>query len=148
MPSLYVFHGILQAISFCFLYPIGATVAIFRDRVGECWKPIHIGFQLMASFLVFVAILLATVADRRKKAETKKATKLRKVHQLIGKTVVSLIILQILWAFFGRRIVSDWFVWYYIHVALSSLIITLGITNVLIAWRMLRKKEEKEFVKI
>jgi len=134
----YIIHGLLQATAFLILYPLGALVALFRDRIGEHWRPLHISLQLFATFLVFVAVGIVKLAETKKEKEKEAKTGWRKAHTILGPMVVSIIILQLLWAFLGRRMMTDWVLWYRIHMVLSALIILGGVTNVAIAIRMNR----------
>jgi len=60
-----------------------------------------------------------------------------RAHKIVGPIVVSLIILQLLWAFLGKRVVP-WQWWYLTHVTLAVLIVCLGWTNLWLGYQMSR----------
>jgi len=136
--NLYQVHGLMQAIVFLILYPLGALTALFRNYIGPKWRPIHIGIQLTATFLFIIAISLALYLGFNRIPSKDKDTTIQKLHRALGRTIAGIIALQIFWAYYGRNYV-DWMTWYYIHMTLSSLIILGGFTNIYIARKMLKK---------
>jgi hypothetical protein len=141
MVSLYQIHGLIQMIVFLFLFPLGATIALFRKSVGPNWRKMHVTVQLTAITLFFIAISLAFYAGniQNKNKEKKEEKQINKVHKALGRIIFILIVSQLIWAYQGRKLVN-WMTWYYIHMTLSALIIISGVTNVLIAWKMISKK--------
>lgn len=141
--TLYQIHGLLQMIVFLFLFPLGATIALFRNKIGPNWRKMHVTIQLTAITLFLIAISLAYYSGNIKNKGDNKANKeekqINKTHKMLGRFIFVLVMSQLLWAFYGRNLVN-WMTWYYIHMALSSLIILSGITNVLIALKMVNKK--------
>ena len=133
--NLYQIHGIFQVVAFLILFPLGAAIAYFRNSIGPIWRPLHIGIQLLAVTVVFIAYGIVKYANSKKKPHESKP--INKLHKGLGYTVITLIILQLLWAFFGKLIVP-WMAWYYIHMTLSGLIIISGITNIIIAAIMMK----------
>jgi cytochrome b561 len=133
--NLYQIHGIFQVIAFLILFPLGAAIAYFRNNIGPIWRPLHIGIQLLAITFVFIAYGIVKYANSKKKQTKEKS--INQLHKGLGYTVLILIILQLIWAFFGKLIVP-WMTWYYIHITLSALIIVSGITNIIIAGIMMK----------
>ena len=136
--NYYLVHGLLQFIAFVILFPIGATIAWFRESIGPSWKGYHIFFQLTGAFTVFVAILSILYAksqSEKKKSEEQKENIFRKIHKILGPIVVTVVFVQILWAFYGRHYV-EWMTWYQIHILFSLVIIIGGISNVLLGLQM------------
>lgn len=131
---MYKIHALLQVISFGILFPTGALIAAFRNSIGESWRKWHVGIQLTAVALVFAAVTIVHIGNDNDEKKNHDSPWLR-FHKIVGSTVVLLIVLQLLWAFFARRLV-DWDNWLHIHMLLSGAIITLGIANVYIGWRM------------
>ena len=136
MISLYQLHGLLRFIAFGILFPIGALIAVFREYIGESWYKWHVGIQLTAVVLVFIALIVVHIP--KKKARVDK--KYYRLHKIIGPTIVMLIITQVFWAYVGRKIVS-WTPWLYIHMALSASIIGLGWFNLYIGKQMVTSTE-------
>lgn len=135
--SPYQIHGIIQLLVFLILFPSGAIVALLRDKIGPSWRRIHVTIQLTATFLFIVAISLALYLGYNRVPE--KDTKLQKTHRTLGRIIAGCILLQIIWAFFGRGWVM-WDTWYTIHMILSALIILGGFTNIMIAYMMMKTK--------
>lgn len=142
--NFYKVHGVLQMTAFFLLFPLGAAIALFREKIGPSWKQYHIIIQLTATFIVFLAIssvLYAKSLEKQinnqteTKIETKTENKIRKTHKILGPLVVSVIIIQILWAYQGRNLV-EWNTWYITHMTFSVFIIFGGITNVIFGMLM------------
>ena len=131
--NLYNLHGLLQTIAFFVLYPLGALIAYFREHVGSNWKIFHLSIQLLATLLVFIAVIIVISI---KKGNKQDKPIINKVHTKLGPLVVLLIIIQLVWAFLGRKLV-DWTTWYYTHITLSGLIIIGGVTNVFLGIKMM-----------
>lgn len=138
--NYYKLHGTLQAIAFLLLFPIGVLIALFRERIGPSWRTYHVIFQLTATLTVVVAISSVVYANRqqpkKETSEEENPSALRRIHKILGPIVASLILVQLLWAFFGRKLMMDWNRWYQIHITLSGSILLGGITNVLIGLNM------------
>lgn len=124
-------HGTLQQLAFFVLFPIGAVIAIARHHIGDGWLKYHVFFQLFATITVLMAVALQFV--KRRKRDTKDPKMLS--HIALGSAVTLLLILQVMWAFFGRHL-TDWMTWYRIHIALATIIFVGGVTNILIAKSM------------
>jgi uncharacterized membrane protein YozB (DUF420 family) len=145
MVSVYEVHALLQVIAFGVLFPTGALIAAFRESIGESWRKWHVGIQLTAVALVFVAVTIVHIGDGKKgekeedKQKKEKQTDSRwlRFHKIVGPIVVLLILVQLVWAFLARRLV-EWGTWLHIHMLLSGAIITLGLANIYIGWRMTR----------
>jgi SNF family Na+-dependent transporter len=141
--SVYEVHALLQVIAFGVLFPTGALIAAFRESIGESWRKWHVGIQLTAVALVFVAVTIVHLGDGKKEKEDDKKNKTTdttnwlRFHKIVGPIVVLLILVQLVWAFFARQLVV-WGTWLHIHMLLSGAIITLGLANVYIGWRMTR----------
>lgn len=133
--NLYQIHGLFQVIAFIILFPLGAAIAYFRNSIGSIWRPLHIGIQLLAIAFVFIAYAIVKYANSKKKSSEKKS--INQIHKGLGYTVLVFIVLQLIWAFFGKWIVP-WMTWYYIHMTLSALIIISGITNIIVAGIMMK----------
>jgi hypothetical protein len=133
--SPYQIHGMLQGIVFLILYPLGALIALLRNQIGPSWRPYHVGIQLTASILFFIAISIVAYASYGK---PKKESNIRTIHRWNGRLIALLIITQLFWAYQGRNYV-EWMTWYYVHMSLSASIILLGWTNIYLA-RMILKK--------
>lgn len=130
--NVYKFHGMLQALAFLILYPLGALIAIFRQRIGPSWFYAHIGIQLVATICVFTAV--GFVIFTKHKHEQQK--KIPQIHRILGKTLVGIILLQYVWAIFGKRFVS-WSVWLVIHMILAGLLLTLGWLQIYLGYRII-----------
>jgi cytochrome b561 len=148
--SPYQIHGLLQSIVFLVLFPLGASIALFRRIIGSRWRVMHVSIQLTAITLFMIAISIAYYMGNIKNKNTKKHDRqINKLHRYMGRFIFVVIVLQLFWAYQGRKIVS-WKVWYYIHMLLSSIIIFSGITNIFIARKMMSKSytdENKETIK-
>lgn len=139
--NLSAIHGAMQAIAFLVLFPIGGLIALLRRNIGPGWVKYHVFFQLLATFTVFAAggVQLYKWYLRsleRKDEATKTTRKLSKkllTHIILGSVVSVLLLIQIIWAYFGRRFV-EWTIWYNIHIALASLILSGGIANLWLGW--------------
>jgi len=138
--NLYQIHGMMQAIVFMLLYPLGALTALLRNYIGPKWRPIHVGIQLTATFLFIIAISLAIYSGFNRNPSKDKDTNIQKIHRALGRILAGIIAFQIFWAYYGRKYV-DWMTWYYIHMTLSSLIIIGGFTNIYIARKMIKRKK-------
>ena len=135
--SPFQIHGIIQLLVFLILFPIGATVALLRDKIGPSWRRIHVSIQLTAVMLYLIAVSIALYANHQRKVD-KPRSFINQLHRWLGRTVGTLILLQVIWAFFGRQWVM-WDTWYTIHMTLSASIILGGITNIMIAFIMMKK---------
>ena len=149
--SLYQIHGLLQSIVFLVLFPLGASIALFRRFIGSRWRVMHVSIQLTAITLFMIAISIAYYMGNIKNKGNKKDDdrQINKLHKYMGRFIFIVIVLQLFWAYQGRKIVS-WTVWYYIHMLLSSIIIISGITNILIARKMISKSytdKNKDIIK-
>ena len=131
--NMYQLHGLLQVIAFGVLFPLGALIALFRDSVGDSWRKYHVIIQLAATIMVFAAVTVVHMGDP--KDRPKMDASALKYHKIIGPTVVLLIVAQLLWAFKGRDLV-EYVTWLNIHMVLSASIITLGLTNIYLGWKM------------
>lgn len=129
--DLFHIHGLLQILIFTILYPIGALTALARNRIGLSWRKYHVAIQLVATILLFISVTIMHIALRRKKEPP---TDSLKHHILIGRIVVATVLIQLAWAFLGRRFVS-WNMWYSIHVLLSTIILLFGWYNIYVATR-------------
>lgn len=129
-------HGWMQRIAFLVLFPIGGAIALFRHKIGDGWLKYHVFFQLLATCVVYAAIGVQLYKWHLRKQqqspkEQKKPIKfspLLLTHVILGSIVSGVILLQIIWAYVGRRYVF-WTTWYYVHVALACVIVVGGITN-------------------
>lgn len=132
-------HGSMQAIAFLLLFPIGGLVAVMRRHIGPGWYKYHVIFQLLATFTVFAAVgvqLYKWHLRRGTNVATKKTPSTKMItHVLLGSAVSILLIIQLLWAFFGRRWV-EWMTWYNVHVALAAVILAGGISNLWLGWQL------------
>lgn len=128
--SPYQIHGLLQSIVFFILYPLGALIAVFRNQIGPSWRPYHVGIQLTASTLFFIAIGMVAYASYGK--PKKESSQIRTLHRWNGRLIALLIVTQLFWAYQGRNYV-EWMTWYYIHISLSASILLLGWTNIYLA---------------
>lgn len=139
--TLYEAHGILQFIAFAILFPIGALVAGLRNIISERtslnWKTLHVTIQLTAVALVLCAVILIAIAKYKNTLGQRKEedNKMKKIHKIIGPILLALILIQLVWAYKGKTLV-EWNTWLYIHMMLSGTIITLGIFNVYVAFKM------------
>ena len=131
--TVFQVHGLLQVLAFAVLFPVGALVALFRQNIGDRWRKIHVTIQLIAVACVFVAV---TIVHLGASSHPKTDTSLVKYHRIIGPTVVFLICLQLLWAVYGKHAVDDWNTWLRIHMINSVCIISLGLVNMYIGWKM------------
>jgi len=136
--SPFQIHGIIQLLVFLILFPIGATIAFLRDKIGPSWRRIHVSIQLTAVTLYLIAVSIAFYANHQRKVD-KPRSFINQLHRWLGRTVGTLILLQVIWAFFGRQWVM-WDTWYTIHMTLSASIILGGITNIIIAFIMMKTK--------
>lgn len=125
--------------AFLVLFPIGGTIALLRHKIGPGWLKYHIFFQLLATFVVFAAAAIQVLKWKQKKnievKETKTLSPRLLTHVVIGSMVGILLILQLIWAFVARRYVP-WNVWYYTHITMATLILTGGLANLYIGWRL------------
>lgn len=136
--NLYQLHGLLQMIAFLILFPIGAMIALFRDKVGSNWKLFHVGTQIIAICVVIAAYIVIKYAKSKQKNKKHNDKDLiNKIHITIGYTIGILIAIQVAWAYLGKRIV-DWSTWYTIHMILSACIIVGGIINIIVAYIMMK----------
>lgn len=141
--SLYKWHALLQVIAFLILLPIGVIIAILRNYIGPGWHWWHVTIQFVATIMIFTAIVLVKIAERmytQKEDDDKKVTretnKYIKWHKIVGPIVVSLIILQWIWAYFGIKIVGSFNIWLTIHAIIAFLILPLGWLQVYLGYKM------------
>lgn len=139
----YQIHGLIQLLVFLILFPTGATIALLRDKIGPSWRRIHVTIQLTAVLLFITAISIAYYLGFNRIPE--KDTLIQKIHRTLGRIIAGIIVLQVIWAFFGRSWVM-WDTWYAIHMTLSALIILGGLTNITIAVIMTKNKKKAEVV--
>jgi len=134
--NYFLIHGLLQFVAFIILFPIGAIIALLRNSIGPSWKKYHVFFQLTGTVTVILAIISIVYAKSQSiKKKEKEENMLRKIHKILGPIVISIVFIQILWAFYGRKIV-EWNTWYTIHMIFSMIIIIGGISNVLLGLQM------------
>lgn len=138
--SLYKIHGLLQLLAFLVLFPIGGLIALLRNSIGPKWLIYHIFFQVTAAFCVFVGAALAAYAGKKKRENTKdKHPFVNTLHIWIGRIIVTLLFLQLLWAFIARHFVSP-AIWYLAHVTMATFIILGGFTQIFLAYLMYSSK--------
>lgn len=134
--NYYLIHGLLQFVAFIILFPIGAMIALLRNSIGPSWRKYHVFFQLTGTVTVIIAIISIVYAKSQSiKKKEKEENMLRKIHKLLGPIVVTVIFVQILWAYYGRRLV-EWNTWYTTHMMFSMFIIFGGISNVILGLQM------------
>jgi predicted permease len=121
-------HIMLQTLAFFVLFPLGVIIAAFRSVIGQSWLFWHVCFQLLGSVCVVAAVMVISMASKKHHNHTY-------THRLLGKVVVSLIVIELIWAFIGRRIVP-WNVWLTIHVVLATLILACGWANIYLGVKM------------
>jgi multisubunit Na+/H+ antiporter MnhE subunit len=135
--NLYHVHGAMQFLAFGILFPIGAIIAMLRYKIGPNWLKWHLIMQLLGVACVTVAIIAVQVAHHNTEQKEKVDNPHKKKHRVLGSIVVSLVLVQVIWAFFGKRLVP-WNIWLLIHFFLAVGIIGGGWTNIYLAWRMRR----------
>lgn len=126
MGSLLGVHAILQSTAFLIVFPLGAIVALYRDRIGASWFRYHVALQTLGTLLVVVAVSLAIayrVTDKHDHKEEPSRTKKR--HRTNGYVVVSVLAAQWLWAVFMRGLIP-WGIWLNAHMLLAVLLVSLG----------------------
>lgn len=130
----YVLHGSLQTLAFLILLPAGMLVAIFRDRIGPSWLPLHMGLQLSGTLCVVAAMAIVTQSQPNSENDEQPTTSTKRAHHMLGWTVATLLAMQWLWVLGGRSLIAasimTWTWWYRIHVALATTILTLGFAQV------------------
>ena len=130
--TLYTLHALLQGTSFLILFPIGIIIALIKSYIGPNWFILHIIFQSLGVFCIFTAITLMAYAQylKTQKPNYKKPAKNTPLssHVIIGITIVSLIVLQLIWAIFLRHVI-DREIWKLIHIIFAILILTFGWIN-------------------
>ncbi len=141
--NLYQIHGILQLLAFLVLFPIGVVIALMRNTIGPKWLIYHIFFQISAALCVFIASALVIIAEKGKKEshdheDNKPLARL--LHVWNGRIVVTLIFLQLLWAFFGKFFVPL-SLWYMTHITFAILILLGGFAQVILAYLMYSSKK-------
>lgn len=139
----YQIHGLIQLLVFLILFPTGATIALLRDKIGPSWRRIHVTIQLTGVALYLTAVSIAFYANQQRNVSTQDKPFINQLHIWVGRTVGTLILLQVIWAFFGRSWVI-WDTWYAIHMTLSALIILGGLTNIIIAVTMMKNKKKAD----
>lgn len=141
--NLYLLHGILNSFVFLVLFPIGALIAVFRNRLGPNWLKYHILFQISGVVLLMVSgsiILYAhahSAKDGKPDDDNKPEHKTSR-HAIFGIAVFALVAAQIMWAYFGKKIV-DWSVWLNIHTVLASVLLLVGWYQVFLGARLYKK---------
>ena len=141
--SPFQIHGLIQLLVFLILFPTGVTIALLRDKIGPSWRRIHVTIQLTGVALYLVAVSIAFYANQQRNVSTQDKPFINQLHIWLGRTVGTLILLQVIWAFFGRSWVM-WDTWYVIHMTLSALIILSGLTNIIIAVTMMKNKKKAD----
>jgi uncharacterized membrane protein YbjE (DUF340 family) len=137
--NLYALHGILQIVAFAILFPLGILVAVFRDLVGERWFSLHIGIQTTAIVTVFVALVIAAIANYNKdnnkdnEKKDKNDTTPIPTHVIVDSIVVVIILCQLVWAIYLRHIVPRP-MWLVMHIILATGIILAGWTNLYLGY--------------
>jgi hypothetical protein len=129
--SVYRIHGILQAIAFLFLFPLGALIAVARFHLGPWWLKAHVTVQFLATLLVAVAVSLVWTPKRAPHTPHTPHTPspIVRKHHAIGKALLILIALQWIWALVGRRWIP-WNAWLAVHAILATCILGLGFYQV------------------
>jgi phosphate starvation-inducible membrane PsiE len=123
----YTLHGILQIIAFAILFPLGIAFAIFRNKIGSNWFIYHLTTQTIGLLVVITALLVIYFV--KKKSKKNFENKNKKIHEILGPIVVLLLFFQFIWALIIKKFINR-FIWYYIHISLSFLIITGGLINI------------------
>lgn len=129
LPTPFAIHGILQLVIFLGLYPMGALVAIFRESIGPSWRRLHISLQMTASLLFLLSAGIVGYGLQRSNVSVQDMKPIMKTHIYLGRTLVVLVLAQLLWAFYGRRLV-DWTRWYSVHMMFSAMILLGGWINI------------------
>lgn len=139
--NLYKIHGLLQLLAFLILFPIGGLIAVMRNSIGPKWLAYHIFFQVSAAICVFTAAALAAYAGKKKHHNEKdhKEPIVNTLHIWFGRIIVTLVFLQLLWAFIARHFVGPT-IWYMIHVTMAAIIILGGFTQIFLAYLMYSSK--------
>lgn len=122
--NLYQIHGIINSTVFLLLLPIGIIIAALRNYIGPEWLKWHVFFQLTSVILLIISGSLVFYANRNHKKQ-KEISKNRKLHKIIGPTILSLLFLQIFWAYYGKYLVS-YNIWLMIHAGFGISILGLG----------------------
>ncbi len=148
--TLYTFHALLQATAFLILFPLGIIIALTKTYIGSNWFILHIIFQSLGVFCVFIAISLIVYAqylknknktkDKNKESNSKTLDENKpiSIHVIIGIIIVCLIIFQLIWAIFLRHTINRE-IWVLIHIILAILILCLGWTNLYLGYKLYRK---------
>lgn len=120
-------HGVLMAISWGFLFPVGVTIARFMKHLDPLWFKLHRGIQILGFALTIIAFIIIL--------ETGSHTE--HAHMGIGITVVILTTIQVIVAIFRphkdapRRWLFNLFHWWngrgLLVLALINCFIGLGI---------------------
>ena len=134
MVNLFAIHGILQLITFAVLFPLGILIAIFRERVGPNWFKLHVGIQITGSLTLLSALIIVSIAKKQKQKEDNDSITHLPAHVIVGRIVVILVILQLIWAIAFRHIIPRP-IWFAIHMVLATGIITVGWTNLYLGYR-------------
>lgn len=128
----------MQAAAFLVFFPIGNAVAVFRSYLGPWWLKVHLISQFVATFLVLGSVTLIASKGEHFTSENKEKEKYNKAHHILGPIVVSLIVLQWIWALLVRGHVA-WDTWFKVHMALAILVMTSGWSQIYIGWQMYKK---------
>ena len=145
--NLYMLHGILQTLAFLILFPIGIIIALCKNYIGPRWFILHILFQSFGIICVFTAVILAVYAESLKSKinhtnrqedihvqTPNNKSELPQLHVIFGIVVIILIIKQIIWAVFVRKIINH-DLWAKIHLILALLILGFGWTNIYLGYK-------------
>ena len=141
--KLYMLHGILQTLAFLILFPIGIIIALCKNYIGPRWFILHISFQSFGIICVFTAIILAVYAESLKskdahidgdKEPVNNKSEIPSLHVILGIIVIILLITQIIWAVFVRKIINH-DLWAKIHLILALLILGFGWTNIYLGYK-------------
>jgi len=128
IPAWRTAHGVLMALSWGFLLPIGVFIARFGRHWNPRWFKLHRGFQmfgvLLMTFGFVIAILMVSTA------------KFGTIHAYIGIIVTFFGLSQILNGLFRPHVTADdgpkskqRIIWEYFHKYCGRLALVLGLIN-------------------
>ena len=132
--NLYAVHGVLQALAFGVLFPLGMAVALYRDSIGYNWFRLHVGIQAIAVITMFIAVACVVIEKINRDTTYTYIEKTTPTHVVVGGLVVLLVCIQILWALVIRRFVP-YSIWYNGHVILALGIVITGWINIYLGYR-------------
>lgn len=137
--NIYQVHGILQALAYLIFFPLGILMAVLRDYVGPSWFELHIIFHTLGLACTLIAVAIIEIGEKKKSEESKnkQVSKYQKYHTSLGPVIITIVLLQFLWAIIGRKVVRR-DIWFIGHITLSALILIGGWTNIFFAWKMHR----------